>query len=107
MKLPLLNLMIQFRLGNLEESRDKFSEALSRCKRENDQDPSYYSSISVTITYNLARVNEALCHFDLSEVLYKDILKEHPNYIDCMYKFFFYVIYFTFNKLFIYKRKAY
>lgn len=74
---------LQYRLGNLEEARDKFSEALARCKRESEQDPTYYNSISVTITYNVARTNEALCQFDRAEVLYKDILKEHPNYIDC------------------------
>lgn len=76
---------MHFRLGNLDDAKNKFSEALARCKRETEQDPTYYNSIAVTVTYNLARVNEALCHFDLSEVLYKDILKEHPNYIDCMY----------------------
>ncbi|OAD61163.1 RNA polymerase-associated protein CTR9 like protein [Eufriesea mexicana] len=37
----------------------------------------------VTTTYNLARLNEALCIFDKAEKLYKDILKEHPNYVDC------------------------
>lgn len=71
-------------MGNLEAARDKFSEALARCKREADNDPSYYNSISVTITYNVARVYEALCHFDLAESHYKEISKEHPNYIDCM-----------------------
>jgi len=80
------HLFSEFRLNNLEDSKEKFSEALARCKRETEQDPTYYCSIAVTITYNLARVNEALCHFDLAEVSYKDILKEHPNYIDC--KFF-------------------
>lgn len=74
---------LQYRLKNFEDARDKFSEALTRCKRESEQDPSYYNSISVTITYNLARIHEMLCQFDRSEVLYKDILKEHPNYIDC------------------------
>lgn len=33
--------------------------------------------------YNLARLNEALCMYNKAEKLYKDILKEHPNYIDC------------------------
>jgi len=33
--------------------------------------------------YNLARVNEALCQHDKAERLYKDILLECPNYIDC------------------------
>ena len=33
--------------------------------------------------YNLARVFEALCQHDKAERLYKDILLECPNYIDC------------------------
>ena len=33
--------------------------------------------------YNLARVYEALCQHDKAERLYKDILLECPNYIDC------------------------
>lgn len=83
-----MHILNDFRLGNLEESRDKFNESLTRCKREAEQeihDPTYYNSIAVTITYNLARVNEALYHFDVSESLYKEILKEHPNYIDCKF----------------------
>ncbi len=33
--------------------------------------------------YNLARVNETLCHHDVAEKTYKEILMDHPNYIDC------------------------
>merc|ERR1712038_1479395 len=39
--------------------------------------------MGVTIRYNLARINESLCQHDKSERLYKDILMDHPNYIDC------------------------
>lgn len=46
-------------------------------------DAQYYNSIAVTTMYNLARLNEALCMYNKAEKLYKDILKEHPNYIDC------------------------
>jgi hypothetical protein len=38
---------------------------------------------SVDYRYNLARVNEALCLHDKAERIYKDILMNHPNYIDC------------------------
>lgn len=58
-------------------------ESLNRANQEAEHDPGYYNSISVTTTYNLARLNEALCTFDKAEKLYKDILKEHPNYVDC------------------------
>ena len=35
------------------------------------------------MNYNLARLYEALYEFDKAEKIYKDILREHPNYIDC------------------------
>ncbi|KAI4458501.1 rna polymerase-associated protein ctr9 [Holotrichia oblita] len=74
---------LHYRLNNLEEAKKYLEEALIRAKVEAEHDPQYYNSISVTTTYNLARLNEALCLFDKSEKLYKDILKEHPNYVDC------------------------
>lgn len=67
----------------MEEAKNIFEESLSRSKMEAEHDPQYYNSIAVTTTYNLARLSEALCQFDRSEKLYKDILKEHPNYVDC------------------------
>jgi Tfp pilus assembly protein PilF len=73
------------RLSNLEEAKRNLEDSLSRSKIEAEQDPQYYNSITVTTTYNLARLNESLCQFDRAEKLYKDILKEHPNYVDCMY----------------------
>jgi hypothetical protein len=53
------------------------------------------SCCSVNDRYNLARVNEALCLHDKAERIYKDILMNHPNYIDCYlresnYLFFLY-----------------
>ncbi|KAJ9588645.1 hypothetical protein L9F63_018058, partial [Diploptera punctata] len=74
---------LHYRLGNLEEAKKNLEESLSRSKVEAEQDPQYYNSIAVTTTYNLARLNESLCQFDRAEKLYKDILKEHPNYVDC------------------------
>ena len=46
-------------------------------------DESYYNAISVTTTYNLSRLHEAMCENDKGEALYKNILREHPNYVDC------------------------
>ncbi|XP_021927029.1 RNA polymerase-associated protein CTR9 homolog isoform X3 [Zootermopsis nevadensis] len=74
---------LHYRLGNLEEAKKNLEDSLSRSKVEAEQDPQYYNSITVTTTYNLARLNESLCQFDRAEKLYKDILKEHPNYVDC------------------------
>ena len=43
----------------------------------------YYKQIMITVRYNLARINEALCQHDRAEKLYKEILMDCPNYIDC------------------------
>ena len=56
---------------------------MDHCKQESMQDETYYNAISVTMNYNLARLYEALYEFDKAEKIYKDILREHPNYIDC------------------------
>ncbi|XP_018410914.1 PREDICTED: RNA polymerase-associated protein CTR9 homolog [Nanorana parkeri] len=74
---------LHFRLGNLGEAKKYFLASLDRAKAEAEHDEHYYSAISVTTTYNLARLFEALCEFHESEKLYKNILREHPNYVDC------------------------
>ncbi|XP_023019050.2 RNA polymerase-associated protein CTR9 homolog [Leptinotarsa decemlineata] len=74
---------LHYRLNNLEEAQKYTEEALRRAKVEAAHDPQYYNSVSVTMTYNLAHLNEAMFLFDKAEKLYKDILKEHPNYVDC------------------------
>merc|ERR1719495_3025995 len=74
---------LNFRLGKLEESRECFETALTRAEAEAEDDERYYKQIIITIRYNLARINEALCQHDKSERLYKDILMDCPNYIDC------------------------
>lgn len=74
---------LHYRLGNLTVAKDKLDAAIERAKIESEQDPQYYESISVTMKYNLGRLNEAMCAYDKADQLYKDILKEHPNYIDC------------------------
>lgn len=74
---------LHFRLGNLTEATDYYTQSIERCKIEAPNDDHYYGSILVTINYNLARLYEALCYFDKAEKIYKDILREHPNYIDC------------------------
>lgn len=74
---------LHYRMGNLSEAKNKLEQALERSKSEAEHDSQYYDSISVTMTYNLARLYEEMCEFDRADKLYKDILKEHPNYIDC------------------------
>lgn len=48
------------------------------------QDETYYNAISVSMNYNMARLMEAQFEFDKAERIYKDILREHPSYVDCM-----------------------
>uniref|UniRef100_F6RTV0 RNA polymerase-associated protein CTR9 homolog n=1 Tax=Xenopus tropicalis TaxID=8364 RepID=F6RTV0_XENTR len=74
---------LHFRLGNLGEAKKYFLASLDRAKAEAEHDEHYYNAISVTTTYNLARLYEGLCEFHESEKLYKNILREHPNYVDC------------------------
>ena len=70
-------------MGNLPEAKAKLEQALERAKIEAEHDFQYYDSISVTMNYNLARLYEEMCEFDKADKMYKDILKEHPNYVDC------------------------
>lgn len=41
------------------------------------------AALLITISYNLGRVNEKLCLHDEAEKLYRDIIKQRPNYMDC------------------------
>merc|ERR1711962_418945 len=74
---------LHFRLGNLNEAKKFYEAALEHCKEETMQDETYYNAISVTMNYNMARLMEAQFEFDKAEKVYKDILRNHPNYIDC------------------------
>lgn len=74
---------LNYRMGNLPEAKTRLEQALERTKIEAEHDAQYYDSISVTMSYNLARLYEEMCEFDKADKMYKDILKEHPNYIDC------------------------
>ncbi|XP_031442861.1 RNA polymerase-associated protein CTR9 homolog, partial [Clupea harengus] len=74
---------LHFRLGNLGEAKKYFMASLERAKAEGEHDEHYYNAISVTTSYNLARLYEATCEFHEAEKLYKNILREHPNYVDC------------------------
>ena len=58
-------------------------QSLDRSRQESIQDETYYNAIIITTTYNLARLYEAQNEFEKAEALYKNILKEHPSYIDC------------------------
>ena len=74
---------LHFRLGNLEEASKNYEAAIERCQNEMKNDENYYGSISISISYNLARLYEALHLYGKAEKTYKYILGQHPNYIDC------------------------
>ncbi|XP_022088278.1 RNA polymerase-associated protein CTR9 homolog [Acanthaster planci] len=74
---------LHFRLGNLQEAKRYYEASLLHSKAEAEHDETYYGAISVSVSYNLARLYESMFQFDKAEKLYKDILREHPNYVDC------------------------
>ncbi|CAF3697016.1 unnamed protein product [Rotaria sp. Silwood1] len=47
-------------------------------------EPAYANSILITMHYNLARVCEASFEFNKTETLYKENLREHSKYVDCV-----------------------
>ena len=51
------------------------------------QDETYYNAISVSMNYNMARLLESQFEFDKAEKVYKDILREHPSYVDCKFAY--------------------
>jgi RNA polymerase-associated protein CTR9 len=66
-------------LGKHQKSEQAYQSAIAAT----GFDIKEYRSQNVTTTYNLARLKEEMCQFDEAEELYKGILKEHPNYVDC------------------------
>ena len=74
---------LHFRLGNFKESITSYENALKRCNEEMMIEEHYFKLIKVTINYNIGRLYEATHEYNKAEVIYKEILKEHPNYVDC------------------------
>ncbi|GFR23747.1 RNA polymerase-associated protein CTR9 homolog [Trichonephila clavata] len=74
---------LHYRLGNLPDAKKFYEASLDRARTDAQHDEHYYNSISVTTTYNLARLFESFSQFDKADRLYKTILREHPNYVDC------------------------
>lgn len=75
---------LHFRLNDYEESRKCFERGITYAEQAREVEPTYANSILVTMRYNLARVYEASFEFDKAESLYKEILREHPKYVDCV-----------------------
>uniref|UniRef100_A0A914MTH3 Uncharacterized protein n=1 Tax=Meloidogyne incognita TaxID=6306 RepID=A0A914MTH3_MELIC len=76
---------LHFMLNELDESKKYFQEARDHIVSEgmenlNDE----AAALLITISYNLGRVNEQLCLLDEAEKLYRDIILQRPNYMDCI-----------------------
>uniref|UniRef100_A0A915NCG6 RNA polymerase-associated protein CTR9 n=1 Tax=Meloidogyne javanica TaxID=6303 RepID=A0A915NCG6_MELJA len=76
---------LHFMLNELDESKKYFQEARDHIVSEgmenlNDE----AAALLITISYNLGRVNEQLCLLDEAEKLYRDIIQQRPNYMDCI-----------------------
>lgn len=74
---------LYFRMGNYREASSYYESALKRVKEEMAHEESYFKLIQVTLSYNLGRLYEATHEYTKAEAIYKDILREHPNYVDC------------------------
>jgi len=73
---------LHYRQGDTARSLEYFQSGLDKCAQEEEEE-AYDGQIGITVRYNLARVHESLCQHDKAERLYKEILLECPNYIDC------------------------
>ncbi|KAM3723175.1 RNA polymerase-associated protein [Dirofilaria immitis] len=74
---------LYFTVGQYEKAREYFEEALKELGEVISTGQTDLAALQTTVTYNLARSLEMLCMFDEAERLYKGILQEKPNYIDC------------------------
>lgn len=63
--------------------KEYFETALKELGQNISTGQTDLATLQTTVTYNLARCLEMLCMFDEAERLYKGILQEKPNYIDC------------------------
>ncbi|KAF3829988.1 hypothetical protein GH733_001413 [Mirounga leonina] len=75
---------LHFRLGNLGEAKKYFLASLDRAKAEAEHDEHYYNAISVTTSYNLARLYEAIDKGNFYEASdwFKEALQinqDHPD----------------------------
>lgn len=72
-----------FSLEELDESEQYYQLALERCQEEMPNNELHYGSIIYTIKYNMGRLHEAK-HLSIeAEKTYKEILVQHPMYLDC------------------------
>lgn len=72
-----------FSIDSLEESEENYKLALKKCQENMHMDELHYGSIIYTIKYNIGRLSEARHNLTEAEKIYKNILIQHPMYLDC------------------------
>lgn len=72
-----------FSIDSLEESEQYYNLASKRCQEEMPNNELHYGSIIYTIQYNIGRLYEAKHQLMEAEKTYKNILIQHPMYLDC------------------------
>lgn len=72
-----------FSLNELDESERYYQLAIGRCEEEMPNNELHYGSIIYTIKYNMGRLFEAKHQSIEAEKIYKEILVQHPMYLDC------------------------
>lgn len=72
-----------FSIDAFEESEKYYNLALERCQEELCNNELHYGSIVYTIKYNMGRLYEAQHKLTEAEKTYKNILIQHPMYLDC------------------------
>ena len=77
--------VLSYMSGDYAEAERRFREALSACEGLGaaSEETGHLLPMAVTVRYDLARTLEALRKTREAEGLYRQILKEHPNYVDC------------------------
>lgn len=72
-----------FSIESLDEAKTYYELALQRCQEEMHTNELHYGSIIYTIKYNIGRLHEARHQLNEAETTYKEILVQHPMYLDC------------------------
>lgn len=72
-----------FSTDSLIESEKYYTLALERSQEEMPNNELHYGSIVYTIKYNMGRLFEAKHELTKAEEIYKNILIQHPMYLDC------------------------
>jgi RNA polymerase-associated protein CTR9 len=69
----------------VENANSKPEDDAKRMRWKIDpSNPHLYSPANVTITFNLARLYEDEQKLKIATILYQQILKEYPSYVDCL-----------------------